>query len=262
MKPLLNEALQALNAQRPRPGAFMIHGDALRVLAALPTASIDLMVCDPPYRLSNNGTTNSGGKRVSVNKGAWDAAGDVEDDHNFDRTWLRSAQRVLKPEGTLWTFGTHHNLFSTGFAMQRGGWRIINHVAWTKPNPPPTQHQRSLTHSHESILWASPNHDEPQRHAFHYDLAKTVNDGKQLRDTWEFSAPTLLEKEDGRHAAQKPLRLLERIISLTSNPGDVVMDFFAGSSTTGLAALALGRQYIGVELDKEHFALSMRRLSR
>lgn len=259
MTDLMNDALAKLDALEVVPGASMVHGDALEAMSALPTASVDLVCVDPPYMLSNGGTTVSSGKRVAVSKGTWDESAGVRKDFEFHRRWLRLCQRVLKPEGTIWVFGTHHCAYSVGFAMQLSGWRMLNTVTWEKPNPPPNIGTRCLTHSTESIIWASPNQDEPQRHVFNYDDAKAET-GKQMKDVWRGTSPAADEKLLGKHPTQKPLWLLQRVVDLSTAPGALVLDCFAGSATTGIAALASGRRFLGIESDADHFALAVGRL--
>lgn len=261
MTDLLAQALRLLGVVQSTPGTYLVRGDAFDVLSKLPTGCIDLCIADPPYGLSNDGTTCSGGKRVSVNKGAWDRSAGHRDDFEFHRRWLRSMQRVLKPEGTLWVSGTQHCMYGVGFAMQLSGWRILNHVTWIKAAPPPNLGTRCLTHSTEGIIWASPNHDEPQRHVFNYDVGKTFNEGKQLKDVWTFAAPGATEKATGKHPAQKPVALMRRIVELASLPGAVVFDPFMGVASTGIAAIELGRVFVGVESDAAHFETACRRLS-
>lgn len=256
---LLESALELVGARR-HGDAALVQGDVFEVLPALPTGSVDLVFADPPYFLSNGGTTNSGGKRVNVSKGAWDASAGARADFLFHQRWLQLVKRVLRPEGTIWVSGTHHNIFAVGHAMMLGGWRVMNAITWEKPNPPPNLGARCFAHSTEVVLWASPNHHEPQRHVFQYALAKERNGGKQMKDVWEFQAPRDGEKKHGKHSAQKPLALLERIVELTSAPGATVCDPFMGSGTTGMAALRLGRRFVGIERDVHHFDLAHRRI--
>lgn len=267
MTSLLIASLERLHSAQSKystatADAHVIHGDSLAIMDRLPTQSIHMVSADPPYFLSNGGSTNSGGSRAAVGKGSWDESDGARRDHEFHRTWLRSVQRLLKPEGSLLVSGTHHNIFSIGWAMQLMGWRIINTITWEKPNPPPNLGTRCLTHSTETILWASPNRDTPQRHVFNYDEAKANNEGRQLKDVWRFTAPSAAEKTNGKHPAQKPIELLNRIIELSTHRGDIVLDPFCGSGTTLVSAIALGRTSIGMEQDERYYELTCSRLSQ
>lgn len=238
--------------------AVLIRGDCLEELAALPAGSIPMIFADPPYGLSNDGTTCHSGRRVSVNKGEWDRSRGVVEDHRFHRTWLAACQRVLSPNGTIWVSGTYHAIYSIGFAMQELGYKLLNDIAWFKPNAPPNLSCRYFTHSHETILWAA--RDEDSKHVFHYDLMKTLNADKQMRSLWRFPTPPPAEKTQGKHPTQKPLVLLERIILTSTNPGDRVLDPFAGSGSTGVAALRLRRKFVGIEQEERYIKLAQRRL--
>jgi len=247
--------------------------DSIEAMAALPTASVDLIFADPPYNLSNGGTTCSGGKRVVVDKAAWDSSRGLMTDHAFNLRWLAAAQRVLKPSGTIWVSGTHHAIFSVGFAMQVLGFHPLNTVTWFKPNASPNLACRMFTHSTELVIWAAPSRLEPLPHAFNYADMKAANGGKQMRDVWaiapdgggtiwDIPVAAASERQDGKHPTQKPIELLDRIILASSKPGDLVLDPFNGSGTTGHAALARGRRYLGFDLDPEHVTSSAKRLAR
>lgn len=254
---LLSDALAG--SQMPSPTSAIIVDDALSVLARLPTGAIDLVATDPPYGLSNGGTTCSSGQRVAVHKGDWDSA--LRADHSFYRQWIRQCQRVLKPSGTMWVTATHHALFSIGMAMQASGWRVLNLVTWQKPNPPPNLGCRQLTDSTEHVIWAAPHRREPLEHVFNYDAARSENGGKQLKDVWQIAAPGADEKTHGKHPTQKPVELFRRIVELSTAPGAVVLDPFCGSGTTGVAALLSGRRFVGVELDSGYARIASDRMS-
>jgi len=240
-----------------------VEADAIDAMAALPPQSVDLIFADPPYNLSNGGTTCRGGKRVSVDKAAWDESRGLLTDHAFHMRWLAAAQRVLKPSGTLWVSGTQHVIFSLGWAMQVLGYRLLNTVTWFKPNASPNLARRQFTHSTELVIWASPSKRDPLPHTFNYGDMRAANGGKQMRDVWELPADgegvvwTIPaagagERNDGgKHPTQKPVALLERIVLASSLPGHLVFDPFVGSGTTGTVAVRHGRRFVGSDLDPE-----------
>ena len=240
----------------------LLHGDCLDEMSGLAAANpqglADLVFADPPYFLSNGGMTCSSGKMVSVNKGNWDRSAGVQQNHEFNLAWLALAQRLLKPNGTIWVSGTHHVIYSVGFAMQQLGFRIINDIIWEKPNPPPNLGCRCFTHSTEILLWASRTHKS--KHYFDYQSMKTENGGKQMKSVWRFKAPGSAEKKHGRHPTQKPVDLLKRVVQASSREGDLVLDPFCGSGSTGVAAVALGRRFLGIEESGEYCELSSKRI--
>jgi site-specific DNA-methyltransferase (adenine-specific) len=253
----------------------VVEGDCLATLERLPPGSVDLVFADPPYHLSNGGTTCRSGRRASVDKGAWDRSGGVAEDHAFQARWLTACRRVLKPTGTIWVSGTQHVIFSVGYAMQELGFHLLNTVTWYKPNAAPNLACRFFTHSTEILLWASPMRARPLAHRFNYRSMKTENGGKQMRDLWEIAerpmpggeqvvwslpTPGPREKVHGRHPTQKPLALLDRIVAASATAGDLVLDPFCGSGTTGLAAVRAGCRFLGVERDPEYVELAARRL--
>ena len=265
-------SLDALKVRHSGSDFRLIEGDSLELLERFPAASVDLVFADPPYNLSNGGTTCQSGKRVAVHKGAWDASRGVASDHAFHTRWLAACRRVLKPSGTLWVSGTQHVIFSLGFAMQELGYHLLNTVTWFKPNASPNLACRFFTHSTEILVWAAPERGKKLEHTFHYPQMKAENGGKQMRDLWELTddgagltwklpVPGKGEKSEGRHPTQKPMALLDRIISASSSPGDLVLDPFNGSGTTGVMALARGRRYVGIDSDPGYLDLTMRRLS-
>ena len=223
-----------------------------------PSGRFDLIFADPPYFLSNGGITCHAGRMVKVDKGDWDRSSGPELNHEFNQAWLSRCQRLLKPHGTIWVSGTHHVIHSVGFAMQQLGMKILNDITWEKPNPPPNLSCRYFTHAGETIIWAAKN--ERARHTFNYGMMKSINGGRQMKSVWRLTAPKRDEKVYGKHPTQKPTSLLERIILSSSNEGDIVFDPFAGSSTTGVAAIRTGRAFVGCELEDEFLVLSKKRL--
>ena len=233
--------------------------DTFSALEHMQAECVDMVFADPPYFLSNDGISCSGGRRVSVNKGDWDKLDTLEDKHNFNRRWINLCRNVLKPDGSIWISGTLHNIYSVGMALEQEGFKIINNITWQKTNPSPNLACRCFTHSTETILWAQKN-DKHSRHYFNYQLMKELNGGKQMKDVWTGTLTPRNEKIHGRHPTQKPLYILERIILASTREGDIVLDPFCGSSTTGVACKKLGRRYIGIDNNSEYINLSMERL--
>jgi len=236
----------------------LFHGDCLKILPQLPRNSIDMIFADPPYFLSNGGITCHAGRMVSVNKGDWDVSHGIEESHKFNLAWLSECQQVLTKNGVIWVSGTAHIIFSVGFAMQQLGVKILNDIIWFKPNASPNLSCRYFTHSTEAAIWAAKN--KKSRHTFNCELMKQISNGKQMRNLWEILPPQPREKIHGKHPTQKPLKLLERILLASTSEGDLVLDPFNGSGSTGVAALRLGRKYIGIEISQEYLDLTIARL--
>ncbi len=234
--------------------------DTFEALEKMLPEKIDMIFADPPYFLSNGGISCSAGKVVSVNKGDWDKIGSVEEKHEFNRKWIRLCRNVLRPNGSIWISGSMHNIYSVGLALEQEGFKIINNITWQKTNPPPNMACRCFTHSTETVLWAQKN-DKKARHFFNYELMKKINDGKQMKDVWTGPLTPLSEKRHGKHPTQKPVYLLERILLASTVEGNVVLDPFCGSSTTGVACRNLKRNYIGIDNNLEYLQLSAERLS-
>jgi len=244
-------------------GVYLYQANCLEVMdmliAKYPLGCFDMIFADPPYFLSNGGITCQAGKMVKVDKGKWDKSQGAEVNHAFNVEWLSRCQKLLKPNATIWVSGTMHIIYSIGYAMQQIGYKILNDISWEKPNPPPNLACRYFTHSTETILWAAKN--EKTKHYFNYDLMRKHNGDKQMKSVWRFTSPGAAEKEHGKHPTQKPLALLQRCIEASSKEGDFVFDPFAGSSTTGVAALGLKRKFCGVELEDAFIDLSIKRLN-
>ena len=243
-------------------GDAVLHlGDALEVLARIPDESVDCVWTDPPYLLSNGGVTCVAGRMVSVNKGDWDRSRGIEADHEFNLAWTAACRRVLKPAGTIWVSGTLHVYPSVGMALVQNGFRLLNDIVWEKPNPPPNLGCRTFTHSTELILWASRSgKGSRHRYTFNYKEMRRENDGRQMKTVWRMKAPSPAEKRLGKHPTQKPIELIGRCLRASTNEGDVVLDPFAGSGSTGVAALELGRRFIGIEIDPAFMDVSVKRL--
>lgn len=244
----------------------LILGDAIDILKLLPNECVDFIFADPPYFLSNDGFTVNSGKAVSVNKGAWDKSEGFESEIEFHESWIAECLRVLKPDGTVAISGTYHSIYKCGFLLQKLGCRIINDIAWFKPNGAPALAGRNFTASHETILWASKG--QKVKHTFNYQQSRVwevSNDliyrhGKQMRSVWSIPTTPKREKKFGSHPTQKPLELLRRIIALCTSTGDTVLDPFCGSGTTGVACVLLDRDFIGIDLDPSYLDLTAKRI--
>lgn len=250
------------------PYYHLYCGDCIEVLNELPADSVDLIFADPPYNLSNYGTTCNAGKRVSVNKGDWDISNGIEADFDFHMQWIGACKRVLKAAGTIWISGTYHSIYSCGFALQKQHWHILNDIVWFKPNAAPNLACRMFTASHETLLWA--RKDRAARHYFDYEAMKNSKseedifkkENRQMRSVWSIATPGNKEKIFGKHPTQKPLALLERIVIAASSENATVLDPFCGSGTTGVAAIKYGRQFIGIDSNLEYLTnLAMPRLN-
>jgi site-specific DNA-methyltransferase (adenine-specific) len=244
----------------------LYQDDSIEFLKNLPENSIDMIFADPPYNLSNGGFTVHAGKRVSVNKGDWDQSNGIEADFGFHLRWLEECHRVLKPNGSLWVSGTYHSIYQCGYAIQLLGFKILNDISWFKPNASPNLSGRYFTASHETLLWA--RKDPKGKHTFNYKDMKSGNwhetdfikkPEKQMRSVWAIGTPKREEKTFGKHPTQKPLSLLDRIVLSSTNKGDIILDPFTGSSTTGLSAVNYGRKFIGIDLEKDYLDLSKKR---
>jgi site-specific DNA-methyltransferase (adenine-specific) len=248
--------------------AVIFNRDCLEVLSRIPENTIAMIFADPPYMLSNNGFTCRNGRMAPVNKGPWDSSGGFEGDTRFHDAWISACRRVLKPEGTIWISGTYHSIYQCGYLLQKKGFHILNDIAWFKPNAPPNLSCRFFTASHEILIWA--RKDKGAKHTFNYDEMKgglfpedkLKKENTQMRSVWSIPAAKNSEKRRGRHPTQKPLDLLLRIIKASTNSGDIILDPFNGSGTTGAASLLLGgRYYIGAETELSYCELTGKRLS-
>lgn len=244
-------------------GFSLFAGDCLKLLKELPPDSVDMIFADPPYNLSNGGFTCHAGRRASVNKGEWDVSRGIKEDFDFHREWISACKRVLKPEGSFWVSGTYHSIYACGYALQLAGYKLLNDIAWFKPNASPNLSCRYFTASHETLLWAKK--DEKSKHKFNYEVVKgwpedmLKKPDKQMRSVWSINTPKSSEKKFGKHPTQKPVALLKRIILACTDEGDLVLDPFAGSSTTGIVAWALGRRFTGFETEKKFLEISKKR---
>ena len=239
----------------------LYKGDCIRVLKKIADNSIDVIFADPPYFLSNGGISCHSGKQVSVYKGFWDKSHNVQDKLKFNRKWLKECRRVLKDNGTIWISGTFHNIYTVGVALELEGFSIINNITWQKPNPAPNLACRCFTNSTETIIWARKIDEKGKKgkHYFNYSLMKEINNNKQMKDVWLLNLPQKKEKKYGKHPTQKPLSVLERILLASTEEGDLVLDPFNGSGTTGIVCMNLNRRYIGIEKEKDFLNLTIKR---
>lgn len=231
----------------------VVNGDCLDVLTQF-DFKFDMIFADPPYFLSNGGISYQAGKVVCVDKGEWDKGGSPESIMEFNRRWLSLCREKLKDNGTIWISGTHHNIFYIATVLTELGYKILNVITWAKTNPPPNISCRFFTHSTEFIIWARKYPKVP--HKYNYELMRAINDGKQMTDVWRLHAIAPWEKSCGKHPTQKPLALLTRIILASTDVHDWILDPFAGSSTTGIAASLCGRRFLGIEKETNFANLS------
>ncbi len=217
----------------------------------------DMIFADPPYFLSNDGITCINGKMVKVNKGKWDRSKGVEQNYQFTHDWMSRCKDLLKDDGTLWVSGTFHIIYSVAFAAQKLQMKFLNNITWEKPNPPPNLSCRFFTHSTETVLWFGK--EKKSKHKFNYKLMRELNNNKQMKDVWRFTAPKKNEKSFGKHPTQKPIQLLDLIIQASTDINDDVLDPFNGSGTTGVSCIKNKRKYTGIEFEKKFCDLSKKR---
>jgi len=248
------------------PRNQIVPGDCIAGMNALPAGSIDLIFADPPYNLQLKAELHRpDNSRVDAVDDAWDRFASFDAYDRFTRDWLAAARRLLKPGGAIWVIGSYHNIFRVGTALQNAGYWILNDVVWRKSNPMPNFRGKRLTNAHETLIWAS--RGEGEKYTFNYEALKALNEGIQMRSDWVLPICTgheRLKDEAGNkaHPTQKPEALLHRILVATTNPGDVVLDPFFGTGTTGAVAKMLGRDFIGFEREAAYRAVAERRLAR
>ena len=242
----------------------IISGDCIEAMRSLPEGSVDMVFADPPYNLQLEGELHRpNNSRVDGVEEAWDRFDDFASYDRFSEAWLAAARRLLKPEGTLWVIGSYHNIFRVGARLQDLGYWILNDVVWRKTNPMPNFRGRRFTNAHETMIWCAK--DREARYRFNYEAMKSLNDDLQMRSDWLLpicNGGERLKDKDGRkaHPTQKPEALLHRVILASTQPGDLVLDPFFGTGTTGVVAKRLGRNYIGIERDKGYIAVAEKRL--
>lgn len=243
--------------QSKRHDFTLYKGDSRFVLPCLPQEQIEMMFADPPYFLSNGGFSVQAGKCVSVNKGEWDKSHGLASDTEFNYQWIKVCREKLSESGTIWICGTFHNIFSIATVLTELNFRILNAVIWQKTNPPPNLSCRFFTHSTELIVWA--RKQKKIAHYFNYDLMHRIAGDRQMKDVWRMPAIAPWEKSCGKHPAQKPIALVVRTILASTRQGACVVDPFAGSATTGIAANLVKRKFVGIELEKDFLDIAVAR---
>lgn len=243
----------------------ILVGDCVASMKALPDACVDLVFADPPYNLQLGGELHRpDNSRVDGVDADWDQIGNHDDYDLFSCAWMEEASRLLKPDGAIWVIGSYHNIFRLGTFLQDMGFWIRNDIIWRKSNPMPNFKGTRFTNAHETLIWATKTKDA--RPTFNYAAMKALNDGVQMRSDWTFpicAGAERLKLEDGKkaHPTQKPEALLHRVLLATTNPGDIVLDPFFGTGTTGAAARRLGRHFIGLEQDMTYAEIARGRIA-
>ncbi|MBN9311284.1 site-specific DNA-methyltransferase, partial [Devosia sp.] len=243
----------------------ILVGDCIKHMNALPAGSVDLIFADPPYNLQlEQGLTRPDQSRVDGVDDAWDKFDSFAHYDIFTRAWLKAARRILKPDGAIWVIGSYHNIFRVGAALQDLDFWMLNDIIWRKANPMPNFRGTRFTNAHETLIWAA--RDKESRVTFNYEQLKLANDDVQMRSDWLFPICTGAERLKGEddeklHPTQKPEALLYRVISATTKPGDVVLDPFFGTGTTGAVAKKLGRHFIGIEREDTYIAGALKRIA-
>ena len=258
-----NQADQKVNEMVSVPINKLLEGDCLDVLPQLPENSIDLIFADPPYNLQLQADLyRPNHTKVEAVTDVWDKFSSFEEYDRFSRQWLAACQRVLKKDGTIWVIGTYHNIFRLGTIIQDLGFWILNDVTWIKRNPMPNFRGVRFTNAHETLIWAQKSRDA--RHTFNHRTMKSLNDDLQMRSDWVLPLATGAERLQAKgkkaHSAQKPEALLYRVIMASSRPGDIVLDPFVGTGTTGAVAKRLGRNWIGIERDAKYIEAAQQRM--
>jgi modification methylase len=244
----------------------ILEGDCVAEMARLPAGSVDLVFADPPYNLQLRGELHRpDNSRVDGVDDHWDRFPDLASYDRFTRAWLAAARRLLKPDGAIWVIGSYHNIFRLGSALQDQGFWLLNDIVWRKSNPMPNFRGKRFTNAHETLIWAA--RSAASRPTFNYDAMKALNEGLQMRSDWLIplcGGPERLRDAAGRkaHPTQKPEALLHRVILATTRPGDVVLDPFFGTGTTGAVARRLGRRFVGIERESAYVAAARSRIAK
>lgn len=251
--------------ERPLPLDQILAGDCVEIMNALPEGSVDLIFADPPYNLQLKGELHRpDNSRVNAVDDAWDQFASFAAYDKFTKAWLKAARRVLKPNGAIWVIGSYHNIFRVGTAIQDAGFWILNDVIWRKSNPMPNFRGVRLTNAHETMIWAGKS--DTSKYTFNYEALKELNDGIQMRSDWVLpicNGGERLKNANGEkaHPTQKPESLLHRVLVGSSKPGDVILDPFFGTGTTGAVAKRLGRHFIGIEREAAYREVAEKRIA-
>ncbi|MBV2359982.1 site-specific DNA-methyltransferase [Thalassococcus sp. CAU 1522] len=244
----------------------ILSGDCVEVMNGLPEASVDLVFADPPYNLQLKGELHRpDNSRVDAVDDHWDQFSSFAAYDAFTQDWLKAARRLLKPDGAIWVIGSYHNIFRVGAALQDAGFWILNDVVWRKSNPMPNFRGKRFTNAHETMIWASKS--EGAKYTFNYEALKALNEGIQMRSDWVLPICNGGERlkdanGDKAHPTQKPEGLLHRVLVGSTRPGDVVLDPFFGTGTTGAVAKMLGRDWIGIEREAGYREVAAKRIAK
>ncbi len=255
----------AADAEETLPLDTILIGDCIAELSRLPSGSVDLIFADPPYNLQLEGALHRPDQSlVDAVDDAWDRFDSFEAYDAFTRAWLLACRRVLKPNGTMWVIGSYHNIFRVGSLLQDIGYWILNDVMWRKSNPMPNFKGRRFQNAHETLIWAARSQDA-KKYTFNYDALKAFNEDVQMRSDWIMpicTGPERLKTDDGDklHPTQKPESLLHRVLIASTGVGDIVLDPFFGTGTTGAVARRLGRRFIGIERDPDYARAAQSRI--
>ena len=245
----------------------ILQGDCIEMMRGIPDASVDAVFADPPYNLQLGSKTlyrpedQTAARAV---RDSWDSFDSPEQYDEFTRQWMAECKRVLKPNGSMWTIGSYHNIFRVGTILQDMGFWILNDIVWVKTNPMPNFRGTRFTNAHETLIWATPT--KTGKYTFNYETMKKLNGGKQMRSDWDLNiclGEERVKDSNGKslHNTQKPLDLLHRVILASTKPGDIILDPFMGSGTTAAAAIELGRQFIGIEREQVYVDAARQRIA-
>ena len=244
----------------------ILLGDCIEILDSLPAESVDVIFADPPYNLQLSGDLHRpNNSRVDGVEEQWDRFDSFAAYDRFTQAWLTAARRVLKPNGTLWVIGSYHNIYRVGATLQDLSYWILNDIVWVKTNPMPNFRGKRFTNAHETLLWCAKSKEA--RYTFNYEAMKALNEDLQMRSDWVMPLCTGQErlknhKGEKAHPTQKPEAMLHRVILAASNPGDVILDPFFGTGTTGAVAKRLGRDFIGIEREAQYAEVAKKRISK
>ena len=260
----INMSKETLDENYNLPLNKIIKGDSIESMRSLPDDSIDVIFADPPYNLQlKNDLSRPDSSKVNGVTEGWDRFKSFEEYDKFTKDWISEAQRILKPEGTIWVIGSYHNIFRVGNAMQNLGFWILNDIIWHKSNPMPNFKGTRFTNAHETIIWASKNHNS--KYNFNYHAMKSLNEGIQMRSDWYIpicSGGERIKDSNGNkiHSTQKPEALLYRVLLSSSKKDDIILDPFFGTGTTGAVAKKLGRNFIGLEREDIYINAAKKRI--